>query len=69
MTNSPDNNKEIALSRETWRLFRILSEFVDGFEMMAEVGPAVTVFGSARTAEHHPLYEQASACAPAAGRK
>ena len=34
---------------DTWRALRILAEFVDGFDAMAEVGPAVTVFGSART--------------------
>jgi uncharacterized protein (TIGR00730 family) len=35
--------------QDTWRLFRILSEFVDGFEAMSQVGPAVSIFGSART--------------------
>jgi uncharacterized protein (TIGR00730 family) len=34
--------------QDTWRLFRILSEFVDGFEAMSQVGPAVSIFGSAR---------------------
>ena len=53
---------EAALSRETWRLFRILSEFVDGFEVMAQVGPAVTVFGSARTPENDPHYAAARDC-------
>jgi len=33
---------------DTWRLFKILSEFVEGFEMMSEVYPAVSIFGSAR---------------------
>jgi len=50
------------LSRESWRLFRILSEFVDGFEVMSEVGPAVTVFGSARTTEDDPYYQKAMQC-------
>jgi uncharacterized protein (TIGR00730 family) len=54
--------REAALSRETWRLFRILSEFVDGFEVMSEVGPAVTVFGSARTLPDDPVYKQAVEC-------
>jgi hypothetical protein len=52
-------DKDAALSRETWRLFRILAEFVDGFEMMSEVGPAVTVFGSARTEPSEPAYAEA----------
>lgn len=61
--NAPaQDDLDAALSRESWRLFRILSEFVDGFEMLAEVGPAVTVFGSARTPEGDAQYEQAVAC-------
>jgi uncharacterized protein (TIGR00730 family) len=47
------------LSEDPWRVLRILSEFVDGFDALAEVGPAVTVFGSARVAEGSPVYEQA----------
>ena len=34
---------------DSWRVFRIMAEFVDGFEFLSEVEPAVTVFGSART--------------------
>lgn len=65
MGNGNNNDvigREAALSRETWRLFRILSEFVDGFEVMSEVGPAVTVFGSARTRETDAAYQQAVQC-------
>jgi uncharacterized protein (TIGR00730 family) len=47
------------LQEDPWRVLRILSEFVDGFDALAEVGPAVTVFGSARVAEGSPVYEQA----------
>ncbi len=52
-------DRSLALSQETWRLFRILGEFVDGFEVMSEVGPAVAIFGSARTPEDHPTYAAA----------
>ena len=44
---------------ECWRMFKIMSEFVDGFEHLADVGPAVSVFGSARTAPEHDNYRQA----------
>jgi hypothetical protein len=47
------------LETDTWRVLRILSEFVEGFEALAEVGPAVAVFGSARTKRHDPGYELA----------
>jgi uncharacterized protein (TIGR00730 family) len=47
------------LETDPWRALRILSEFVEGFDAMARVGPAVTIFGSARTATDSPLYEQA----------
>jgi uncharacterized protein (TIGR00730 family) len=46
---------------DTWRALRILAEFVDGFDAMAAVGPAVTVFGSARTDPGTPEYETARA--------
>ncbi|MEM9420413.1 MAG: TIGR00730 family Rossman fold protein [Planctomycetota bacterium] len=60
--HSNRDNQDQALSRESWRLFRILSEFVDGFEVMADVGPAVSVFGSARTKPDDPYYQQAVEC-------
>jgi uncharacterized protein (TIGR00730 family) len=44
------------LETDTWRALRILSEFVEGFEALAEVGPAVAVFGSARVDESDPAY-------------
>ncbi|MFH1854177.1 MAG: TIGR00730 family Rossman fold protein [Candidatus Omnitrophota bacterium] len=36
-------------AEDPWRIFRIMSEFVDGFDELSKIGPAVTVFGSART--------------------
>jgi uncharacterized protein (TIGR00730 family) len=44
---------------DPWRALRILGEFVDGFDALARVGPAVSVFGSARTSDDHPYYEMA----------
>ena len=45
--------------RESWRIFRIMAEFVEGFETMAALGPAVSIFGSARTPPSNPLYQAA----------
>ncbi len=44
---------------DPWRVLRIQSEFVEGFGALAELGPAVAVFGSARTTPDHPAYAQA----------
>ncbi|WP_295625018.1 TIGR00730 family Rossman fold protein [uncultured Corynebacterium sp.] len=49
------------LHTDTWRVLRIQSEFVDGFGALAEIPKAITVFGSARTKEDHPYYEQGCA--------
>ena len=59
--NHPPNDDSVpdSLRDEPWRLFRIMSEFVDGFETMANVGPGVSIFGSARTSEGEPYYELA----------
>lgn len=50
------------MSKETWRMFRIISEFVEGFETLSSIGDGVTVFGSARTPEGDPVYERAVEC-------
>ena len=44
---------------DTWRVLRIMGEFVNGFDTLASLGAAVTVFGSARTREEDPMYQQA----------
>jgi uncharacterized protein (TIGR00730 family) len=51
-----------ALRDESWRVFRIMSEFVESIETMSQIGPAVTVFGSARTPPNDPYYALAVAC-------
>ncbi len=45
--------------RDSWRMFRILGEFVDGFEALSQIYPAVSIFGSARVKPGEPYYEQA----------
>ena len=46
-------------ANESWRIFRIMAEFVEGFETMAQVGKAVTIFGSARSTPDDPYYQAA----------
>ncbi len=41
---------------DPWRVLRIMGEFVDGFDALAEIGPAVTIFGSARVNRDDPMY-------------
>lgn len=48
-----------ALLSDSWRVFRIISEFVDGFENMTSLGPSVSIFGSARLKEGSPYYNMA----------
>jgi len=47
------------LRGDPWRVLRIQSEFVEGFEALGDLGPAVGLFGSARTSRDDPLYEAA----------
>lgn len=44
---------------DQWRVLRILGEFVEGFDALAELGPAITIFGSARTKDDAQMYESA----------
>lgn len=44
---------------ESWRLFRIMGEFVEGVEKLHELGPAVSIFGSARIKPDDPVYQKA----------
>jgi uncharacterized protein (TIGR00730 family) len=53
-------NNIVAFTKEDpWRVFRIMAEFVDSFEILSQVGPAVTIFGSARTLPADPNYQAA----------
>src|SRR5712664_4228959 len=49
--------EELSHHADPWRVLRILSEFVEGFDALGEVGPAVTVFGSARSKPNDPYYK------------
>jgi uncharacterized protein (TIGR00730 family) len=48
---------------DSWQIFKIMSEFVDGFEKLAKIGPCVSIFGSARTKNENPYYTLAEDCA------
>jgi uncharacterized protein (TIGR00730 family) len=47
------------LESDAWRALRIMGEFIDGFDALARLGPAVSIFGSARTKPADPMYENA----------
>ncbi len=51
-------NKQ-ALSMESWKIFQIMAEFVEGYERLSSISPSVSMFGSARTAEDHTWYRLA----------
>jgi uncharacterized protein (TIGR00730 family) len=44
---------------DSWQIFKIMAEFVDGFESLAKIGPCVSIFGSARTKPDNPYYGMA----------
>lgn len=46
-----------ALQQESWRIFQVMAEFVEGFDKMSGIHPAVSFFGSARTGKSHPDYQ------------
>jgi hypothetical protein len=45
--------------KESWRIFRIMAEFVEGFEELSQIGKAVSIFGSSRTSPKDPNYKKA----------
>lgn len=46
-------------AEDSWRIFKILSEFVEGFEKLSRIGPCVSIFGSARTTPDNPYFKLA----------
>lgn len=47
------------VTKDSWMVFKIMAEFVDGYEKMAKLGPCVSIFGSARLKEDHEYYNMA----------
>jgi hypothetical protein len=66
MTIKPSNQPTMPRSKQyliddlsyknSWRLFKIMAEFVDAFEQLGDIGPAVSIFGSARVPREDPSY-------------
>ena len=56
-------------SGESWRLFKILGEFVEGVDTLHEIGPAVSIFGSARTTPENKYYKKAEKIASLFAKK
>ncbi len=66
MERRRDAQKELAKryvrdikSADVWSVFKIIADFVHGFDEMGDLGPAVTIFGSARTSRDNPYYKKA----------
>ncbi len=62
------NNNSIA-HEDTWRIFRIMAEFVEGFETLSSIGPCITIFGSARTPQNDKYYLMATKVASEAAKR
>ncbi|MGZ5207784.1 MAG: LOG family protein [Sulfuricurvum sp.] len=56
-------------SADVWSVFKIISDFVQGFDELGDLGPSVTIFGSARIDEKHPYYQQARELADMLGTR
>jgi len=59
MKNILKKNWSETQSADSWQIFKIISEFVEGFEKLARIGPCVSIFGSARMEPEDPYYLQA----------
>lgn len=58
--NHKPQRKWSSISGEnSWTMFKVVAEFVDGFERMNKIGPCISIFGSARTKPDHPYYKKA----------
>lgn len=51
-----DKNWGEIKAHDSWQIFRVMSEFVEGFEKLSKIGPCVSIFGSARSTEANPYY-------------
>ena len=56
-------------SNDSWIIFKVMAEFVDGFDKMSKIGPCVSIFGSARTKSDNPYYKMAEEIAAKLAKK
>ncbi|MDD5051753.1 MAG: TIGR00730 family Rossman fold protein [Sulfuricurvum sp.] len=56
-------------SADVWSVFKIIADFVQGFDELGDLGPSVTIFGSARVDENHPYYQKAVTLADMLGER
>ena len=54
-----EKNWNAIKTSDSWQIFKVLAEFVQGFETLSRIGPCVSVFGSARTQPDNKYYKQA----------
>lgn len=54
--HTPRKNWNEIKANDSWALFKIMSEFVEGYERLGAIGPCISIFGSARTPDDHPTY-------------
>lgn len=59
MSYRPEKNWNEIKSNDSWAIFKIMAEFVEGYEKMSRIGPSISVFGSARTKPGEKYYEKA----------
>ncbi len=50
-------DRDRTLNRDSWKVFQIMAEFVDGFQQLADISPSVSIFGSARFKPDHEYYQ------------
>lgn len=67
--SSEEEDSKNLFSHDSWRVFRIISEFVEGFETMTNLGPSVSIFGSSRMKADSPYYHLAVEVAKAISAK
>jgi uncharacterized protein (TIGR00730 family) len=64
-----EQDRPSAMAADSWRVFRIMGEFVEGFQTLSRMGPAISIFGSARVLPSEPIYEACRATAELLGKE